>query len=1356
MTQKSSFFNEFEHIAPVQKTLRFRLIPQGRTAEYIERDHILDNDRARHEYYPVIKDLADDFYRDYLNEHLSGLDLDWGPLAEAYQDYEAARRTMGSKELDEFDKQRKEQQDKYRSLLFEILSGKKDQNGGAHPDARSNEKAFDALFQAPFLAQSLPAYVDTAIQDPAERERYQQAIASYAKYSIAFGPYWQTRRNIMTDEAIVTAAPYRLVNENFPIFLNNISCYQSCHDDLASGLQTLETEMKTAGLLEEGEGLSDYFGIDSFNRLCTQHGIDIYNTIIGGFVPAPGKKIQGFNEQVNLKRQQMKGPGPKDEDLSKRLRKLTPLRKQILSRSVSSSFLFDQIEDDEDLWARIDHFIESMTTTVEGEALVDLYDGLHGKLLEADPSRVYIDAKNLSKLSHLLYSKWDHLRNGMLAYSERNEGAELKRYAETINDDKEIESLRNKIYFSIKDLRTAAELANENEQIEEWANIDILDAFKAETAGGFSEDIAKYAAKLNEIKAQDNEVSGNDDRIAEIKAMLDSVQDRFIIWRMLECDLSSGLDDNFYAEYRSVMSRLSDITALYNLVRNYLTRRPDHKNKYKLTFNCPSLADGWSESKVKDNLSLILRKDGQYYLAVLKNSKIYKRMLAIETVEDDDLYERMEYNFFPDAAKMIPKCCFVKEVKQYFAEGHTADYSLETKSFVKPMRIPYEVHQLQQDLYEDKYKKYQVEYMRRSGDTDGYRRALETWIDFCKDFLSVYNGTAMFDYSDLRDARDYEDLSVFYADVNRRGYQISFREVSAKGLDDLVDAGEVYLFRIHNKDLSTSKKTRGVGPNAEFRPNLHTLYWLGLFSDVNLAQPVPFIKLNGQAELFLRPAQVKQKVTHPKGSILLNKRDKDGKAIPEDTYKQVYDYLNHRQTELPEDVRQDLDSGRFTHFDVKTDVVKDKRYTETQMFFHVPIAFNWDVSGQPRINDLAQRYIAEREDLHIIGIDRGERNLLYYSVIDLDGRIVEQGSLNMIQQGRNNIPVDYHDLLDKKEKGRADARKNWSKISQIKEIKDGYMSQVVHKISQLIIKYNAIVILEDLNTGFKRGRFKVEKQVYQKFEMGLMKKLSALSFKTIEMSELGGVLRPWQLTRQLPNLNDLGRQNGIMFYVPAAYTSVTDPTTGFANLFSFNRVKQSEVPEFVSCFESLCYHSDEDVFSISFDYDQHEKFRRVADLQQSKWTVYTHGSRSSYDPRKRKTDVVDLTAHLKAAFDSAGLTLQDGDLLPLVEAMEDRVAKTKLLKEIFYVFKLTLQLRNKIADKDLIISPVKNKDGRFFESGSGEESLPIDADANGAYHIAMKGLLYRSQLVASLRKGQRPSLRISNKDWFDFATGRHR
>ena len=145
-------------------------------------------------------------------------------------------------------------------------------------------------------------------------------------------------------------------------------------------------------------------------------------------------------------------------------------------------------------------------------------------------------------------------------------------------------------------------------------------------------------------------------------------------------------------------------------------------------------------------------------------------------------------------------------------------------------------------------------------------------------------------------------------------------------------------------------------------------------------------------------------------------------------------------------------------------------------------------TNPPKLEDLNE-YIQKCDDLHIIGIDRGERHLLYLTVIDMKGQIKEQYSLNEIVNTYkgNEYRTNYHELLSKREDERMKARQSWQTIENIKELKEGYLSQVIHKISELMVKYNAIVVLEDLNMGFMRGRQKVEASVYQKFEKMLIK-----------------------------------------------------------------------------------------------------------------------------------------------------------------------------------------------------------------------------------------------------------------------------
>lgn len=264
----------------------------------------------------------------------------------------------------------------------------------------------------------------------------------------------------------------------------------------------------------------------------------------------------------------------------------------------------------------------------------------------------------------------------------------------------------------------------------------------------------------------------------------------------------------------------------------------------------------------------------------------------------------------------------------------------------------------------------------------------------------------------------------------------------------MVENGSLYLFQIYNKDFSEYSKGK---------PNLHTLYFKMLFDELNLADVV--YKLNGQAEMFYREASIKdsEKVVHPASQPVNNKNPDNKKKTS------TFEY----------------------------DLIKDKRYTKRQFSLHLPITMNFKANGDTFINNAVREELKKSVGTHVIGIDRGERNLIYITVVDPDGRIVEQKSLNEII-GDNGYKVNYHTLLDSKEADRDKARKDWKTISGIKELKEGYLSQVIHEICKLVVKYDAIIAMEDLNSGFMNSRKKVEKQVYQKFEKMLTDKLNYL------------------------------------------------------------------------------------------------------------------------------------------------------------------------------------------------------------------------------------------------------------------------
>ena len=226
--------------------------------------------------------------------------------------------------------------------------------------------------------------------------------------------------------------------------------------------------------------------------------------------------------------------------------------------------------------------------------------------------------------------------------------------------------------------------------------------------------------------------------------------------------------------------------------------------------------------------------------------------------------------------------------------------------------------------------------------------------------------------------------------------------------------------------------------------------------------------------------------------------------------------------------------------------------------------------------------------------------------------------------------VNYQEKLVQKEGDRDKARKNWQTIGNIKELKEGYLSNVVHEIAKMMVEHNAIVVMEDLNFRFKRGRFAVERQIYQKFENMLIEKLNYLVFKDKKVTEPGGVLNAYQLTNKSANVSDVYRQCGWLFYIPAAYTSKIDPKTGFANLFITKGLTNVEKKkEFFDKFDSIRYDSKEDCFVFGFDYG---KICDNADFKK-KWEVYTKGERLVYNNTERKNISINPTEELKAFFE---------------------------------------------------------------------------------------------------------------------------
>lgn len=1251
---KNTIFSKFTELYPVSKTLRFELKPIGKTLEKIKENGIIDHDKNKADNYVDAKKIIDEYHKYFISEALKGINLDWSPLRDAFIDSLTNRTQDSKKKLEDLQKT-------FRKKIAEKLA--------AHP----HFKELTATTPKDLFKNILPDHFGI-----------DESIESFKGFSTYFKGFQENRQNIYSAEAISTGVPYRIVHDNFPKFLSNIETFQNIQKHCLSVLTDAETELKK---LLNGQKLVEIFNIDFFNNVVTQEGIDFFNQIIGGYTIENNTKIRGINEFANLYRQQ----NPEFAKLRIATR-MIPLYKQILSDRDSMSFILEPFKDASQVQSAVKDFFEDhiLHYTTDGSQInvLDKIANLVASLNNFDSEKIFIARESLSQISQKIFGNWNSINDAFFEYCEKQFGS-----AQKTANKKKIDAKLKEDCYSIKEINCVIKKIDSSKQIlDYWKEFDSL---KNNIESG---DIYKKYVDFISLKFEPDEKLEKDDNIQGLKAFLDAINEFLHYVKPLIVNHENG-DTAFYNELMPLYDQLSNIIPLYNKTRDFATQKPSDSAKFKLNFENPTLADGWDQNNEAKNTSIILKKEGNYYLGIM-NAKDKPKIDTYKVNSNEPHYDKMVYKLIPSPHMSLPKAFFSKKglalykPSMQILDGYNANKHKKGSSFDKKY-----CHQL---------------------------------IDFFKEAISAHPDWKNFKFN-FSETASYDDTSAFYNEISNQGYMLSFTSIPDSQIDTWIDEGKLFLFQIYNKDFA---------PGAKGKPNLHTLYWKATFSPENLKDVV--FKLNGEAELFYRPCSIKKPYSHKIGEKMVNRITKDGRPIPDAIFGELFHYFNNStKPSLSDDAKKYLDFVIVK--DVKHEITKDKRYTEDKFEFHVPLTMNFKSSdGSRYINDRVKDFLKNNPDVNIIGIDRGERNLIYMTLINQKGEILIQKSFNLV--GNTN----YHEKLSIREQERDAARRSWRSIGKIKELKEGYLSLVIHEIAKTMIENNAIIVLEDLNFGFKRGRFCVEKQVYQKFEKMLIDKLNYLVFKDCSDSEYGGILKGYQLTQKFTSFKDIRKQNGFLFYIPAAYTSKIDPTTGFVNLFNFTDLTNAEKKkDFLTNFDDITFDSKTNSFAFTFDYSKFKVFQ--TDFQKT-WTVFTNGKRIVYDRESKKYNTIEPTTIIQEALEKQGVQCVDQlNVLAEIEKIETKNAS--FFNSICYAFEKSLQMRNSNSetDDDYILSPVKNKNGVFFNSNEADDKLPKDADANGAFHIALKGLYLLQHISETDEK-----LKIPHEKWFEFVQSRNK
>lgn len=1301
MNNVTGDFSEFVAISKVQKTLRNELRPTPVTMKHIKQKKIITEDEYKAQQSLELKRIADGYYRDYITHKLNDINnLDFRNLFEAIEE--------------KYKKNDKDNRDKLN--LMEASKRKEIEK------MLSADDNFKSMFEAKLITQLLPVYVEQNYIGE-DKEKALETIALFKGFTTYFTDYFNIRKNMFKENGGASSICYRIVNVNASIFYDNLKTFMCIKEKAETEIALIEEELTE---LLDSWRLEHIFSEDYYNELLAQKGIDYYNQICGD-----------VNKHMNLYCQQNK--------LKANVFKMTKLQKQIMGISEKAFEIPSMYQNDEEVYAAFNGFISRL----EEVKLIDRLGNILQNSNIYDTAKIYINARYYTNVSSYVYGGWGVIESAIERYWYNTIAGKGQSKAKKIEKAK-----KDNKFMSVKELDSIV-----SDYEPDYFNASNMDddnsgrAFSGHGVLGYFNKMSKLLANMSlhtiTYDSGDSLIE-NKETALNIKKDLDDIMSIYHWLQTFIIDEVVEKDNAFYAELEDIYYELENVVTLYDRIRNYVTRKPYSTQKFKLNFASPTLASGWSRSKEFDNNAIILLRNNKYYIAIFNvNNKPDKQI--IKGSEEQRLstdYKKMVYNLLPGPNKMLP---------WVFIKSNTGKRDYTPSSYIL-----------------EGYEKNR--HIKSSGNFD---------INYCHDLIDYYKACInkhpeWKNYGfKFKETTQYNDIGQFYKDVEKQGYSISWAYISEADINRLDEEGKIYLFEIYNKDLSS---------HSTGKDNLHTMYLKNIFSEDNLKNIC--IELNGNAELFYRKSSMKRNITHKKDTVLVNKTyiNEAGVrvSLTDEDYIKVYNYYNNDYViDVEKDKKLVEILERIGHRKNPIDIIKDKRYTEDKYFLHLPITINYGVDDE-NINAKMIEYIAKHNNMNVIGIDRGERNLIYISVINNKGNIIEQKSFNLV----NNY--DYKNKLKNMEKTRDNARKNWQEIGKIKDVKNGYLSGVISKIARMVVDYNAIIVMEDLNRGFKRGRFKVERQVYQKFENMLISKLNYLVFKEKKADENGGILKGYQLTYLPKSALQIGKQCGCIFYVPAAYTSKIDPATGFINIFDFKKYSGSAInakvkdkKEFLMSMNSIRYVNEgsaeyekighRQLFAFSFDYNNFKTYN--VSIPVNEWTTYTYGERIKKlykDGRWSGSEVLNLTEDLIELMEQYGIEYKDGhDIREDISHM-DETRNADFICNLFEKFKYTVQLRNSKSeaegdDYDRLVSPVLNSHNGFFDSSNYKENeksddiiddkqiMPKDADANGAYCIALKGLYEINKIKENWsddKKLKESELYIGVTEWLDYIQNR--
>ena len=232
-------FEGFTKIYKLSKTLRFELIPVSSTMEKLTKSDLLKDDQHRAESYVKVKKIIDEYHKAFIESVLD--------------QFKFFANENKKNSLEEFHTCYISKDDAQKNAFKEIQGKLRKQIA----DAFEKDDRYKRIDKKEFIKEDLKAFVEKS-------EERLMLINEFLNFTTYFKGFHENRKNMYSAEAQSTAIAYRLIHENLPKFIDNMSVFDKIAEKpVAEHLPKLYADFEEYLNVRD---ISEMFKLDYFNR----------------------------------------------------------------------------------------------------------------------------------------------------------------------------------------------------------------------------------------------------------------------------------------------------------------------------------------------------------------------------------------------------------------------------------------------------------------------------------------------------------------------------------------------------------------------------------------------------------------------------------------------------------------------------------------------------------------------------------------------------------------------------------------------------------------------------------------------------------------------------------------------------------------------------------------------------------------------------------------------------------------------------------------------------------------------------------------------------------------------------------